>query len=125
MPVGGVLVQELNTLVDPSNAPNNSATVTLNFAPTLVVATASINQYDHTMNADSFPLTLAANAVIASYQTSQGPGPEPQLFHVLTSNDVVSITFELFVTDLGQSPSGNTDIGLHLVGGTFMVLGFD
>jgi hypothetical protein len=63
MPVGGVLVQELNTLVDPSNAPNNSATVTLNFAPTLVVATASINQYDHTMNADSFPLTLGANAV--------------------------------------------------------------
>jgi hypothetical protein len=125
MPVGAVLVQELNALVDPSNAPNNFATVTLNFAPTVVVATASINQYEHSMNLDSFPLTLFANAVIASYQTSQGPGPEPQLFHVLTSNDVVSITFALFIQALGQSPSGNTDIGLLTVGATFMVQGFD
>jgi len=50
MPVGAVLVQELNAFVDPSNAPSNSATVTLNFAPTLVVATTFINTVRHTMN---------------------------------------------------------------------------
>jgi hypothetical protein len=123
MQVGAVLVQELNAMVVPSNAPNNSATVTLNFPPTLVVATTSINQYEHSMNIDSFPLTLFANAVIASYETSQGPGPD-QLFHSLTSYDVVSITFALFIQALGQGPSGNTDIGLLNVVATFMVQGF-
>ena len=50
MPVAAVLVQTLITIVEAENMPANGASVTLNFAPTLVVATTSINTVRHTMN---------------------------------------------------------------------------
>jgi hypothetical protein len=50
MPVGAVLVQTLYTDI-PLNGADNSASVTLNFAPTFVVATSSIAIYQHQVNA--------------------------------------------------------------------------
>jgi hypothetical protein len=115
MPVGAVLANELYTEII-ANENVNSASLTLNFAPTLVVATASIASYYNDVNAVN--LFFLANAFIESYETSQGGGISSS-GHVLTSNDVVSITFQLTV---GANVSG--EIGLHYVYGSFVVLGF-
>jgi hypothetical protein len=119
MPVGAVLVQTLYTDI-PLNGADNSASVTLNFAPTFVVATSSIAIYQHQVNAlGSYFFGIAT---IDSYQTSQG-GVIQSVFPVLTSNDVVSITFYLAiaVSDVPVSEVGTN----NAVTGTFMVQGFD
>ena len=89
MPVGAALVQTLYAAI-PVQGVDNSASVTLNFAPTLVVATSSIAELNYQVNALGEYLGLVAT--IDSYQTSQG-GVMQSFFPVLTSNDVVSITF--------------------------------
>jgi hypothetical protein len=50
MPVGAVLVQTLYANI-PYHGVNNSASVTLNFPPTFVVATASMAQLNYQVNA--------------------------------------------------------------------------
>ena len=66
MPVGAVLIQGLSAFFDAENTPANSASVTLNFAPTLVVATTSINTVRHTMN--NLGIEFSDIALISSFQ---------------------------------------------------------
>jgi len=119
MPVGAALVQTLYAAI-PVQGVDNSASVTLNFAPTLVVATSSIAELNYQVNALGEYLGLVAT--IDSYQTSQG-GVMQSFFPVLTSNDVVSITFYLAMTVKHVDP--DSEVGQDVVQGTFMVLGFD
>ena len=119
MPVGAVLVQTLDANI-PYHGVNNSASVTLNFPPTFVVATASIATLNYQVNALGEQLGLLAT--IDSYQTSQG-GVIQSFFPVLTSDDVVSITFYLAIQVEHVDP--NTEIGQDAAQGTFMIQGFD
>jgi hypothetical protein len=123
MPVGAVLVQGLNVSVDAENSPENFASVTLNFAPTLVVATASINTVRHTMN--NLGIQFSDIALISSLQVSGGPVTEPENPTALTMNNVVSITFELGTGVSGFPPLPSTVLGQHSLSGSIMVQGFD
>jgi hypothetical protein len=119
MPVGAVLVQELNVSFPAgAGSGSNSATVTLNFASTFVVATASVNLSQH--NVSTLGVSFSVFANIVSFETSQGD--EFSAGSVLTNNDVTSITFGLEVNAFGVLTS---ELGEHFAGGTFMVLGFD
>ena len=76
MPVGAVLIQGLSAFFDAENTPANSASVTLNFGPTLVVATTSINTVRHTMN--NLGIEFSDIALISSFQVSGGPISQPE-----------------------------------------------
>jgi hypothetical protein len=119
MPVAVVLVQTLTANI-PVHGVENAASVTLNFAPALVVATASIAHLNNQVNALGEHFFLLAT--IDSYQTSQG-GVIQSFFPVLTSDDVVSITFYLAIQVQNVNP--NTEIGQDVVQGTFMIQGFN
>ena len=123
MPVGAVLIQELNASVDAENTPANFASVTLNFAPTLVVATTSINTVRHTMN--NLGIEFSDIALISSFQVSGGPVTQPENPAALTMNNVVSITFELGTGISGFPPLPSTVLGQHSLSGAIIVQGFD
>jgi hypothetical protein len=65
---------------------------------------------------------LFADATIDSYQTSQG-GVMLSVFPVLTSDDVVSITF--YLNMMVQNVDPGTEVGQDVAVGTFMIQGFD
>ena len=123
MPVGAVLIQGLNASVDAENTPANFASVTLNLAPTLVVATTSINTVRHTMN--NLGIEFSDIALISSFQVSGGPVTQPENPAALTMNNVVSITFELGTGISGFPPLPSTVLGQHSLSGAIIVQGFD
>ena len=124
MPVGAVLIQGLSAFVDAENTPANFASVTLNIAPTLVVATTSINTVRHTMN--NLGIEFSDIALISSFQVSGGPVSQPENAAAgLSMNNVVSITFELGTGVSGFPPLPSTVLGQHSLSGSIMVQGFD
>ena len=124
MPVGAVLIQGLSAFFDAENTPANSASVTLNFAPTFVVATTSINTVRHTMN--NLGIEFSDIALISSFQVSGGPVSQPENAAAgLSMNNVVSITFELGTGVSGFPPLPSTVLGQHSLSGSIMVQGFD